>query len=197
MLLFFDHSSINTDLAAGALSCPRRGCGGRLGPWGWARIRAVRMAPGHVERHRPRRGRCRLCRRTHVLAPLLAYPRRADSIETVGAALLAAVAGLGHRHVAAQVGVPATTVRGWLRRATANADAVRATATVKLHDLDPMAAPLRPTGSALGDMVDAVGRAVAAWALRIGPPAAPWQLAAALTRGGILAPPPPRVGSAE
>ena len=118
------------------------------------------------------------------------YPRRADSAETVGAALLAAAGGLGHRRVAAVVELPATTVRGWLRRARANSEAVRADATVATHQIDPTAHRFDPTGSALGDMVDAVGRAVAAWVLRFGPGPSPWQLAVGLTRAAILAPVP-------
>jgi hypothetical protein len=72
----------------------------------------------------------------------------------------------------------------------ANCDAVRVDATVATYRLDPMAGPFEPTGSALGDMVDAVGRAVSAWVLRLGPVPAPWQLAVALTGAAILAPVP-------
>jgi hypothetical protein len=121
---------------------------------------------------------------------MCSYPRRADSVETVGVALLAAASGLGHRRVAARVELPATTVRDWLRRARTNSDAVRADATVATYQLDPVAHRFDPTDSALGDMIDAVGRAVAAWVLRFGPGPAPWQLAVALTGAAILAPVP-------
>lgn len=89
-----------------------------------------------------------------------------------------------------QVGLPVTTVRAWLRRARANSEAVRVDATVAVHALDPPAGPLNPTGSALGDMLDAVGRALTAAILRLGLVAAPWQYAVVLTRAAILAPTP-------
>lgn len=190
MLLIHDPSFAAACLAAGTLECPRGGCGGRLGPWGHARPRRLRLSRGRSETHTPRRARCRTCGQTHVLIPTRSYPRRADSVETVGAALLAAASGLGHRRVAARVELPATTVRGWLRRARANSEAVRADATVATCLLDPMAHRFDPTGNALGDMVDAVGRAVAAWVLRFGPRTSPWQLAVTLTGAAILAPVP-------
>lgn len=193
MLLIHDPALAAAHLVAGTLACPRGGCDGRLGPWGHARPRRLRLSVGRSETHTPRRARCRSCGHTHVLVPMCSYPRRADSVETVGVALLAAASGLGHRRVAARVELPATTVRDWLRRARANSDAVRADATVATYQLDPVAHRFDPTGSALGDMIDAVGRAVAAWVLRFGPGPAPWQLAVALTGAAILAPVPRHV----
>jgi hypothetical protein len=190
MLLIHDPAKTAARLDAGTLACPASGCGGQLGPWGHARARSLRLAAGRSETHTPRRVRCRACGRTHVLVPTRSYPRRPDTVEAVGVALLAAADGLGHRRVAERVGRPATTVRGWLRRARANSDAVRADATVATCRLDPLAGRYDPTGSALGDMLDAVGRAVAAWVLRFGPVPAPWQVAVALTGAAILAPVP-------
>lgn len=187
MLLTHDPAATSARLDAGGLACPDHGCGGQLGPWGHARPRVLRVEAGRTETHTPRRGRCRACRRTHVLVSTRSYPRRPDRAETVGVALLAAASGLGHRRVAEHVGLPATTVRGWLRRARANSDAVRADATVATYRLDPMAHRLNPTGTTLGDMLDAVGRAVSAWVLRFGPVPAPWQVAVALTGAAILA----------
>ena len=57
-------------------------------------------------------------------------------------------------------------------------------ATLKL---DPIAGPFNPTGTALGDMLDAVGRAVSACICRFGPRPGPWRLATVLTGGSILA----------
>lgn len=193
MLLFHDPSTAAAELAAGALTCPHGGCVGTLGPWGHARVRQVRVGPGRNEAHRPRRARCRSCGRTQVLAWARSFPRRADAVERVGSALLGAASGLGYRRAADQVGVPATTVRGWLQRARANCDIVQADAAAAVHALDPNAGLPSPTGSALGDMLDAVGRAVAAATRRFGPGPAPWQLAVVITRAAILAPRPQRV----
>ncbi len=129
MLLTHDPSTAATELAAGVLPCPSRDCSGRLGPWGHARQRVLRLGSGQSEAHTPRRARCRRCGGTHVIVPARSYPRRPDTAEVVGTALVAASRGLGHRRVAELVELPATTVRGWLRRARANSEAVRVVAT--------------------------------------------------------------------
>ncbi|MGH8910756.1 MAG: hypothetical protein ACRD0K_30735, partial [Egibacteraceae bacterium] len=49
------------------------------------------------------------------------------------------------------------------------------------------AAPLAPTGSPLGDMLDAVARALADTVGWLGPLPAPWQRAVVITGGAILA----------
>ena len=187
MLLTHDPSTAATQLAAGALFCPVQDCAGRLGPWGHARQRVLRLGSGRSEGHTPRRARCRSCGGTHVILPARSYPRRPDTAEVVGTALVAAETGLGHRRVAELVALPPTTARGWLRRARANSEAVRGDATVAVHALDPEASPLAPTGSALGDMLEAVGAALAAAIRRFGPVPAPWQLAVVITGGAILA----------
>ena len=74
---------------------------------------------------RPRRARCPGCLVTHVLLPVTVLLRRADAVEVIGAALTARVAGLGHRRIAVWLGVPAGTVRGWLRRWGSRLQAVR------------------------------------------------------------------------
>ena len=107
----------------------------RLAPWGYGRERAVRLRGGRVTRLRPRRARCRSCRRTRILLPSWCAPRRADGIEVIGAAAGLAMAGAGHRPVAAALGVPAGTVRGWLRRLRANAGQLRAHAIGELGGL--------------------------------------------------------------
>lgn len=192
VLLCFDVNATETKLVSGELACPSPRCDGRLRPWGRARDRIIRLGGHRVERHTPRRARCRSCRRTHVLVSARTFPRRPDPVETVASALVAAASGLGHRRVAAQIGRPASTVRDWLRRARANSEAVRAAATAATYALDPMADPFVPAGSQLADMLEAVGRAVSAAVRRLGPVEAPWQLAVVLTRAGILAPRPQR-----
>jgi transposase-like protein len=193
MLLVLDPSTTALELAAGELVCRENGCAGVLGPWGHARTRWLRLGPGRTEAHTPRRARCRACRRTHVLVPARSYPRRPDTVETVGAALLAAVEGLGYRRIAERIDVPATTVRGWLQRARANSATIRVNATIAGHALDPLATKIDPTGSPLGDMVEAVGQAVAAHQRLLGPRHPRWQLALTITRAGILAPHPRQI----
>ncbi|MGB3676979.1 MAG: hypothetical protein WA988_21320 [Candidatus Nanopelagicales bacterium] len=87
--------------------------------------------------------------------------------------------------------MPETTVRGWLRRARANAETIRANATVSMCGLDPLAPRINPTGTLLGDMLEAVGRATMAWEALLGqwPPAVPrLEVAALLTGGELLMP---------
>ena len=47
--------------------------------------------------------------------PACCVPRRSCNADVIGAALLGGAVGLGHRKVAAQLQVPAATVRDWLR----------------------------------------------------------------------------------
>ncbi len=190
MLLTSDLTATATDLAVGVLHCPHHACDGKLAPWGHARTRYRRVGPSTTEAHTPRRTRCRSCQRTHVIASTRNYPRRPDTAETIGAALTAAARGLGHRRIAEAIGIPATTVRGWIRRARANSENVRANATIRALALDPVAATFDPTGTPLSDMIDAVGRAVSAYICRLGPGPPPWQLAVLITRAEILAPRP-------
>lgn len=62
--------------------------------------------------------RCHTCARTHVLLPAELQPRRADSTEVIGTALLHKAQGLGFRRIAAVLDQAESTVRRWLRRAT-------------------------------------------------------------------------------
>jgi hypothetical protein len=57
--------------------------------------------------------------------------------------------------------------------------------TVLAHDLDPMLAPLAPTGTALGDAVEAISVAARASSLRL-VPVAPWRFASAASAGRLL-----------
>ena len=56
-----------------------------------------------------------------------------------------------------------------------------------------MAATIEPTGTPLGDMVEAVGLAIAAHIRRLGSGHPPWHLALAITRAGLLAPRPRQI----
>jgi hypothetical protein len=104
-----------------AQACPD--CGrvltGWSGYWRWLRDRTV-------QRVWVRRGRCRVCRRTHALLPDLVHERRLDTVDVIGAALVHAIGGLGMRRVAAALDVPASTARDWRRRHRARAPALLA-----------------------------------------------------------------------
>ena len=169
---------------AGRLAC---GCGSPLAPWGYGRGRWLRGAGGQQRRQRPRRARCSACGTTTVLLADWSLPRRRDTIEVIGAALLAHAQGAGHRPIARRLGVPEGTVRGWLRRARRNAEWLRVWATVIAHDCDPELHPIRPTGSAIGDAVEALGTAASAIKRRLGGDRAAWPTIVALTHGRLLA----------
>jgi hypothetical protein len=183
-----DVGSVERRLAGGGVSCP--GCEGRLAPWGWGRRRLLRGPGVTTLLVRPRRAYCRRCRGTHVLLPVVALARRADLVEVIGAALAAKAAGAGCRAIAAGLGRPAETVRGWLRRFAGRAAAVRVVFTVLLVDTGPDPVAPAATGSPVADAVAAiVGAAVAVaarWPL-LGA-VSPWLAASAATQGGLLAP---------
>lgn len=179
-----DVVEVERALGAGELGCPC--CGHRLGPWGWGRWRPVRLSGGVEERRRPRRSRCSSCGVTHVLLWTDTLLRRRDCVSVIGAALAARAQGLSMAKVAAVVvGVALSTVRRWLRRFAVNAESVRVRFTVLAHDLDPVLAPIAPTGSAVGDAVEAIGVAVQAVGRRLGRVDA-WQFAASGSRGRLL-----------
>lgn len=177
-----DPAKVEADLSAGVFGCPD--CGGRLARWSFARRRWLRGEGGPVEL-RPRRGCCVCCGKTQVFLPELALGRRVDAVAVIGRALTAAAAGVGHRTVAARVGRPVSTVRGWLRRFRMLAARVAAHFTVWAHRLDPNLAVVAPAGSALADAVEAVGVAARAASLRLGPRSG-WSWASVLTGGGLL-----------
>ncbi len=83
-------------------------------------MRPVRIAggcPPVLVWLRPRRACCRGCGGWHVLLPCSCLGRRLDAVEVIGRALVAAASGQDFRLIAEELGVPPSTVRGWLRRA--------------------------------------------------------------------------------
>lgn len=184
MTVGLDGAPVENALGSGQLGCPRVGCGGLLGPWGWARVRIVRGAG----RLRPRRGRCVTCGRTQVLLPASVLLRRADAATVIGAALLAKAGGAGHRRVAAQLGLPASTVRGWLRRVMSVAERVLAVLAAVAAELGVEFVPPAPTAEPVAAVVEMVGALSRAAARRLGGSCSPWRLAAVVTGGRLLAP---------
>lgn len=86
---------------------------------------------------------------THVLLPLTVLLRRADVGAVIVAALVArAVRRVGFRRIAAELSRPPETVRGWLRRFGARAEAVRSVFTVWLRAVD--ADPVMPEAAGAG-----------------------------------------------
>jgi transposase-like protein len=114
---------VEVELVTGSLACPH--CEGELRPWGHGRQRTARLLAG-VQRHQPRRARCRACKSTSVLLGAQFLARRVDAAEVVGEAVQAKVAGAGQRAVASLLGRPRETVRNWLQRFGAKATELRA-----------------------------------------------------------------------
>jgi hypothetical protein len=117
------------------------------------------------------------CAVTQVLLPAWCVPRRGYGVEVVGAALLAAAEGAGHRRVAACVDAPAGTVRGWLRAVRAGAPALTARAVELAQaagtSVFPAQAPARWAGRALPEAVAAPGAAARAFVPHLSTPRPP------------------------
>jgi Domain of unknown function (DUF6431) len=153
------------ELPAGA-RCPD--CDGVLRGFWRGYARSVRLGR-HVVRLEIARSVCRGCRRTHALLPSLCVPRRLDAAPGVYLALALAARGRGHRPIALRLGLPATTVRGWLRTLRRGAPAL----VVRLWQLAdglghrPGRAP--PVAGTLGELRRALSAVNAAARRRLGP----------------------------
>lgn len=111
---------VESELAAGKIECQK--CSGPLGGWGWAGSRKV----CGVGKFRPRRGRCRACKATHVLLPASVLSRRAYSAQIIFGVLVLKARGWGHRRIGEALKLPVTTVREWIRRMGSRLDRARA-----------------------------------------------------------------------
>jgi len=191
MTVGLDGAAVEDDLCSGRLDCPAAGCGAALWPWGSARERHVRGAG----RLLPRRGRCRGCRRTQVLLPASVLLRRADAATVIGTALVAKAGGAGHRPIAVLLNVPASTVRGWLRRIRSVADRVLAVLAAAAAELGTGFAAPASTADSVAAVVEMLGALAAAMARRLGGSCSPWRLAAVLTGGRLLTTAGPELGS--
>ena len=116
-----------------------------------------------------------------MLLPAWAVPRRRDSAEVIGAALLDNARGMGHRRIAARLGRPPGTVRGWLRTFARRAEQVSASARRWTHAIDARALDQAgPAASPVVDAVDVLGRMARACRLQLRMSASPWELAVTL-----------------
>jgi len=186
MIEVFDTAAAHQALTRRRLRCPD--CAEPLRPWGRARTRTVRDRDGQRLTARPDRARCTGCGSTHVVldAGLLAH--RGYSVGVVGRALLAAVAGAGHRRIAAELAVPEGTVRGWLRRVRGTARQLHRLGVQTTVLLDPEALPVIARSDPLAVALDALGAAAVAFGRRFArEDADPWARINVLTRGQLLA----------
>lgn len=179
-----DEAGVERRLARGLLRCP---CSGALGPWGWARERAVRSMR---ERVRPRRGRCRSCRATHVLLPAVLFVRRAFAGAVIWACVLARAAGSKIAAIGARFGVGASTVASWLRRVTGRAQWWRGVLMDVLALVDARVHLFLPARTVLGDALAVLDVVLAVLRDRGGQMATltAWELASHLTRAHLFAP---------
>ena len=183
LMVGVDQVAVEDDLVGGLLACPF--CDGELRPWWFARARKLRDGDEDL-RIRPRRAICHGCRTTHVLLPVVGLLRRRDLGELIGRALVAWVDGLGHRTIAGSLGIPPTTVRGWLRRFSKRAEHLRAHFTRLAFWLDPSLGPISPRASPSADALEAIALAAQGAARRFGP-APVWWFASGATGGRLLA----------
>ena len=197
MIVVRDEQLAQRALDTGELRCRLPGCGGTLHRDGHARERRVRTRSGHERVLRPQRVACRRCGRVQVLLPSWCVPRRADDAETIGVALLHAARGRGHRPIAAMLGRPLSTVRGWLRAARSNAARAERHAYLKRRLIEQVDPPrlvdLPHARTPLGYAVDALGAAAAATRRHFGNDGhetSPWALL--VLAGGFLLLAPPR-----
>jgi Homeodomain-like domain len=154
-----------------------------MGLWsGYARW--VRVE-GRAYRVWVRRARCTGCGVTHALLPSFVLVRRVDVVEVIGQALERAVAGVGLRPIAAELGVPHTTVRDWRRRFASRAGLLAAGLGALAVEVGA-GLPVRVAdlqGAVLGAL-EAVRARVTERLRRAAP--GRWQLAALLTGGRLL-----------
>jgi hypothetical protein len=137
---------------------------------------------GPVDIHR---AACAGCAATHSCWPDVLVGGRIDTTEVIGAALVAAAEGAGHRSIAATLGLPPATVRNWLRRA-------RRLAAGLCGRLAAFAATAYPVvswpavGPGLAKAVAMARLAAEAFARLSGQSVCPWRLAVRVCGGRLL-----------
>jgi hypothetical protein len=181
---------VEAQLRDGQLRCLVPGCSGVLAPWWYGVSREIVGLDGVAERVRPRRSICGWCGKTRVLLPDTMLRRRQYGVEVIGAALVPASGGVPWPVIASRIGVPFETVRGWLRRFARRAELARAwllgLLDALVDDARLPAGQAGPLAGALGVLAELHRQMPARWPLVA--TLSPWQLAARLSRSGLLAP---------
>lgn len=121
-----------------------------------------------------------------MLLPVSGLLRRLDLAEVIGAALLARARSQSLRQIAAWLGVPLSTVRGWLDRFMKRAVLIAGHFARLAAWLEPGAAVAEPRGSPLERAVAAIGLAAVAAARRLGAHTGPFEFASGATGGRLL-----------
>lgn len=102
------------------------------------------------------------------MLPSFVVPRRLDAAPVIAVALGLAAAGGGHRPIADALEVPATTVRGWLRRLRVRAVQAAARLWRLAQELGALAPRPPPGERPLAALLRSAGAAHEAAALRLG-----------------------------
>src|SRR5258708_3885923 len=155
-------------------------------------------------RARRGRGRARGCGVTHVRAPPWLLFRRLDETSVIGEVLAARAGGMGYRAIAGLLGRAAAgavglaaelgMVRRCVTRFTVNAGRLRAAFTALVHQVDASPPVMTSGRGAVAEAVAAIGEAAAAVRRLLGTAMAavsPWEVAAAVSHGRLLAVSPP------
>lgn len=137
-----------------------------LRPWGHARFRRPRDGDGYR-----RESAVGLLPQSCAWLGAQLKVARLSIKSTSSAPHSMSAAGLGHGPVVSLVNPPLSTVRDSVRPATANSEPVDVLATSRTMGLHPVADRFNATGTLLGDIFDAVDRALAAARFVLGPTA--------------------------
>lgn len=123
--------------------------------------------------------------RSHSLLPDVLVSGRVDLASVIGWALEARAAGKTIVRISGEIGVPAATVRGWLRRAAVCGPRV-ATRLLAVAAAAGSSVRAPPSAGPVATLVAAADRAAAAWSALSGEPVGRWRFAVAHTGGRLL-----------
>jgi hypothetical protein len=126
-----------------------------------------------------------------IVLPTAFQLRRADTTAVIGDALVHKANSLGHRHIAARLDRPESTVRRWLRRATpAHLQWMFQRGVQRPIEVAPDAsAELHFAGNQLRDTLSVLGAAARWDRHQVGFTDPPWTMVGIYTSGRLLAPP--------